>query len=87
MTAIHGRREIRLVLAQIIARGIEVYIESSNMIEAGEITLGRERWRVRLARTGGSSFEQAVNPILVQRPIAGQWKLAIAALWGWGEAS
>jgi ketosteroid isomerase-like protein len=82
-TAIHNRQHIRPVLAQLIARNTQIEVELSNFLVAGDVAFARERWLVRADGAGGSCFEQAPHPTMVLRRIEGQWKLAIAALWGW----
>lgn len=84
-TAIHGRDRIRPVLAQLIARRAEIEVETSSAIEAGEVVLARERWRMRSGTAAGERIEQILNPTLVMHRIEGRWKLAIAAPWGWAE--
>lgn len=82
-TAVHGREWIRPVLAQLIAQRIEVAVELSQVVSGGDVRLVRERWKVR---TGVESarFVQILHPTLVLRRIDSDWKLAIAAPWGWG---
>lgn len=80
-TAIHGRDRIRPLLAQLIAQGIEIEVELSTVIGGGEVVMAAERWRVRL----GADFAQTIHPTLVLRRVASEWKLAIAAPWGWAE--
>jgi ketosteroid isomerase-like protein len=80
-TAIHGRDRIRPVLAQMVIRRTEIRVELSSAIAAGGAILARERWRVLSG--GPPQIEQTLNPTLVLRLIEGEWKLAIAAPWGW----
>jgi ketosteroid isomerase-like protein len=83
-TAVHGRERIRPLLAQLISREIEVDVELSNVVGGGDVVMATERWRVRLG-SGGARFAQTINPTLVLRQIESEWKLAIAAPWGWAE--
>ncbi len=80
-TAIHGRDRIRPVLAQMVVRRTEIRVELSSAIAAGGAILVRERWRVLSGAP--PRIEQTLNPTLVLRLIEGEWKLAIAAPWGW----
>lgn len=82
LTAVHGRERIRPVLAQLIACGVEVRVERSNAVHASGTLITRERWTIR---TGGHGLqnERVCDPTLVLRQVEGQWKLAIAAPWGW----
>jgi ketosteroid isomerase-like protein len=84
-TAIHGRDHIRPLLAQLIARHVRVEVEQSNLLEAGDVAFARELWRVNAEGSAASRFEDVCTPLLVLNRIEGSWKIAIAALWGWGE--
>ncbi|HKT84272.1 MAG TPA: nuclear transport factor 2 family protein [Solirubrobacterales bacterium] len=83
-TAIHGRDHIRPVLAQLIARHIRIEVEQSNVLEAGDVAFVRESWLVNAEGSTASRFEDTCDPLLVLKRIEGSWKVAIAALWGWG---
>jgi len=83
-TAIHGRDGIRPVLAQLIARRLQIEVEAGSVIVAGDAAYANQRWRITALGASESSFEQACSPSLVLRQIEGSWKVAIAALWGWG---
>ena len=85
-TAVHGAGAIRACLARLIESGGEVAIELSGVHAAGDIALAHERWSVRSEETGHSAFAQAPHPTLVLRRIGAEWKLAIAAPWGWAPA-
>ena len=54
-------------------------------VRAGDVVLACQRWRIRSKSTGGEPFVQISNPILALRCIEDEWKLAIAAPWGWGR--
>lgn len=84
-TVIHGREEIRPILAQMIARGTQVDVLCSSVLIAGEVALVSERWRISSAGAEGSVFEQSASPKMVLRRVEGDWKLSIAALWGLRE--
>lgn len=83
-TAVHGREAIAGILAQLIAARVEVSIDVAAMLEAGDVALAHQRWRIR---SGGSGavFETSARPTLVLRRLESRWKLAVAAPWGWGE--
>jgi ketosteroid isomerase-like protein len=72
LTAVRGRDRIRPVLA------------GGHLIDGGEVSLVRERWRIRTGREG-SRVEQVCDTTLVMQPVEGRWKLIIAAPWGWGD--
>lgn len=82
-TVVHGRDRIRPLLAQLIARRIEVTVELSNIFGGGDVAIARERWSIRSAAAG--PFVQTIYPALVMRRIESEWKLVIAAPWGWTE--
>lgn len=84
-TAVHGRDRVRPLLAQLVARRTEIRVEFSNVVGAGEVVLAHERWRVRSGGAEGPSIEQTLDPTLVLRRIEAEWKLAIAAPWGWAR--
>jgi ketosteroid isomerase-like protein len=81
-TAIHGRDRIRSVLAQMVIRQTEIRIELSSTIDAGEVILASQRWRIRSGGCADRRIEQTSNAILVLRQIEAEWKMAIAAPWG-----
>ncbi len=83
-TAIKGRDEIRLILAQLIDRQCQIEILESSVLIGGETTLACERWRIRSLGTGDAIFEQRTSPMMVLRYIEQAWRFAIAAPWGWG---
>lgn len=84
LTAIHGRERIRPVLAQLIAAAVQVRVDRSNSLLAGETLIARERWTIRLGGTE-QRIEQTCDPTLVLRKVEGRWKLVIAAPWGWDD--
>jgi len=85
-TAIHGREQIRPLLAQLVARRIEIEVELSDAIRAGGVVLAYERWKVRSGGIDCPRVAQTWSPTLVLRRIEEDWRLAIAAPWGWGQA-
>jgi ketosteroid isomerase-like protein len=83
-TAIHGRDWIRPLLAQLVARRIEIEVEFSNAIRAGGLLLAYERWQVHSGGINCPRITQAWSPTLVLRQTEEDWRVAIAAPWGWG---
>lgn len=83
-TAIHGRDNIRPVLAQLIATRIEIEVQLSNAVGGGGVAIASERWRVRFGVAGGRRV-QTIHPTFVLHRIDSAWKLAIAAPWGWAD--
>ena len=86
-TAVHGRDRIRPLLAQLVARRTEIKVELSNVVDAGDVVLLQERWRVRSGAAEGPRIEQVLEPTLILRRIEAEWKLAIAAPWRQAQAS
>jgi ketosteroid isomerase-like protein len=86
-TAIHGRDRIRPLLAQLVSRRTEVEVELSSAIRGGDALLVHERWRVAFGGVESARVAQIWHPTLVLRQIEGDWRLAIAAPWGWGQTS
>jgi ketosteroid isomerase-like protein len=84
-TAVRGRERIRPLLAQLIALRTEIEVELSSVLSAGDLALASERWTIRCDGVEGSRFAQASNPTMVLRRLGTEWKLEIAALWGWGN--
>jgi hypothetical protein len=84
-TAIHGRDWIRPVLGQLIARRTEIEVELSDAIQAGSVVLAYERWKVHSGGIDCPQVTQTWNPTLVLGRAQEDWRLAIAAPWGWGR--
>lgn len=84
-TAIYTRERIRPLLAQLIARGVQIEVEASNVLPAGDVAFVRERWTICMDGTEGSRFAQTTSAAIVLHQIEGGWKLAIVAPWGRGS--
>jgi uncharacterized protein (TIGR02246 family) len=84
-TAIHGREHIRGVLAQMVRRRTEICVELSSSVDAGDVVLVHQRWRIRTGERRRQQFEQIADAVLVLRQIECEWKLSIAAPWGYGR--
>jgi ketosteroid isomerase-like protein len=82
-TEVHGTAAIRSRLAGLIESRAEVEIELAGVLSAGDIALAHERWSFR---SEGEGFGHAPHPTLVLRCVGAEWKLAIAAPWGWAPA-
>jgi ketosteroid isomerase-like protein len=81
-TAIHGREEIRGLLAQMIDRASRIDIQLSTVVRAGDVAYAHQRWTLSSAAAEGERYTQVLGPILVLRRLETQWKLAIAMPWG-----
>jgi len=84
-TAIHGRDQIRSLLAQMVIRQTEIRVESTSAIGAGGVILAQELWRVRAGAPESARIEQNLDATLVLGLIEAEWKLTIVAPWGWGQ--
>jgi ketosteroid isomerase-like protein len=82
-TAVHGRERIRPVLSQMIERRTVIVVEESFVLSAGDLALASERWTIRCDGVAGERFALTSTPRLVLRRSGIEWKLEIAALWGW----
>jgi ketosteroid isomerase-like protein len=82
-TEVHGEAAIRSRLAGLIQSRAEVAIELTGVLSAGDIALAHERWSFR---SEGEDLSRAPHPTLVLRRLGAEWKLAIAAPWGWAPA-
>jgi ketosteroid isomerase-like protein len=83
-TAVHGREAVRRVLAQLIAAEVQIEVESSRALVAGDTALARERWSASSNGPDGSRVAGVLHPTLSFQRIEGAWKLAVLVLWGWG---
>jgi ketosteroid isomerase-like protein len=81
-TAIHGREEIRGLLAQMIDRGSRIDIELSTVVRAGDVAYAHQRWVLSSAAAEGERYIQTLGPTFVLRRLGEDWKLAIAIPWG-----
>jgi ketosteroid isomerase-like protein len=81
-TAVHGREPIREVLAQMIVRRTEIEIQLSSTIDAGEVTLASQRWKIRSGEAVERRLAQTTTAIIILRLVEGTWKLSLLAPWG-----
>lgn len=81
-TAIHGRGEIRALLAQLIDRRSRIEVVLSTCLLAGEVAFVRQQWTLASSGPAGSSHTENLEPMLVLRRYERAWKLAIAMPWG-----
>lgn len=81
-TAVSGRGAIGDIVTQLIAQRVDIEIESSGAVIAGNLAFVNQRWRIAVGRGGGQAHMQEVVPVLVLSRTRSEWKLAIAAPWG-----
>lgn len=74
------------MLAQMVSRRTEIEVELSSAIAAGDVILASQRWRIRCGDPGERRLEQRANAVLVLRRIEAEWKLSIAAPWGYRQS-
>jgi ketosteroid isomerase-like protein len=85
-TTIRGRDHIRAILFQLIAMNPTVQVEQRGILIAGEVALATETWTIRLDGLDLTPFARTSETTTVLRRVEGNWKLQIAAPWGWAAA-
>ena len=85
-TAIRGREEIRRILAQLIDLRTRIELLESNVLSGADVATLIQRWRIISPGVGSRAFVQETRPLLALRRLERNWKLAIAAPWGWRSA-
>lgn len=83
-TTIHSRQHIRPILAQLIDMRASVQVEQRSVLISGEIALAAETWTILLDGLDLTPFAQTSDSTAVMRRVEDNWKLQIAAPWGWG---
>lgn len=82
-TAVEGRAAIGGILTQLIASHVQMSVDVSAVLIAGDVALAHERWRIQ-SGAFSSRYATQSKPTMVLRRIESRWKLAVAAPWGWG---
>jgi len=80
-TAVSGLAGISPILAQLIDAGTVIEVETGSLVRAGELALASERLHFR---SRGAPYRQTFAANTVLRRQGGDWRVAIAAPWGWG---
>lgn len=80
-TAVHGRAEIQPLLAQLIARRVQVEVTFGTELRAGEVALLRQRWELYSDLADGGRYTQELSASLILHRVEASWKLVIAAPW------
>ena len=83
-TAVYGPAEIRAILAQLIDADAVFEVETGSLVRVGEVALGSERLHFR---SRGVPHRQSFPANTVLRRYGDDWRIAIAAPWGWGHAA
>jgi uncharacterized protein (TIGR02246 family) len=81
-TAVHGREDIRGVLAQLIAGRMEIEVERVVVRRAGDVALVSGHVTMRSDGPERTRFVQACDPMMVIHRVDETWKLAVIAPWG-----
>lgn len=81
-TAVSGLVEVRAILTQLIDAGTVIEVEGGSVVRAGELALSSERLHFR---SRGAPYRQTFAANMVLRRQGGDWRVAIAAPWGWGS--
>jgi ketosteroid isomerase-like protein len=81
-TTVRGREDAVAVLAQLIAADPQIEIESSSTLEAADVALVRQSWRITLSPAAQRPLSQRFETTLVLRRIEAEWKLTLIAPWG-----
>jgi hypothetical protein len=83
-TAVHGREDICLVLVQLVALCVRVEVESTGLVEAGEMALVHQRCKIALNATESDPVTQTTTPLCAaQRRI--RLETGDRGAWGAGE--
>jgi ketosteroid isomerase-like protein len=82
-TAVYGSAEIRAILAQLIDAGTVIQVETGSLVRVGGVALGSELLHFR---SRGVPHRQSFPASTVLRRHGDDWRIAIAAPWGWGHA-
>lgn len=82
-TAVYGSAPIRALLAQLIEAGTVIQVETGSLVRVGEVALASERLHFR---SRGVPHRQSFPANTVLRRYGDDWRIAIAAPWGWGHA-
>lgn len=83
-TAVRGREDIASILAQMIAAGTQIEVESHSLLRGGRVAVASECWRISSGVAVAPPLAQRTQAMIVAELIENEWKLVIAAPWGWG---
>jgi hypothetical protein len=81
-TALRGHKAIRPVLAQLVAAGTKISIESSVLRFDRGVADVRQRWQIRSGTAREILIRSVDAAFLLGREELG-WRLTLAAPWGW----
>lgn len=85
-TAVHGRRGVRAILAQLTAGHVQLRVTPKSMEMAGGMALCSERWAFTYACKDTGPFTRASDATVLLRRSAGVWRLSVVAPWSTASA-
>jgi uncharacterized protein (TIGR02246 family) len=80
-TAVHGRRGVRAILAQLIAGHVQLGVAQKSVHVAGRMAFCSERWTFTYACKDASPFTQVSDSTVLLRCSDRMWQLSIVAPW------
>jgi ketosteroid isomerase-like protein len=80
-TVVHGRNEVRQVLAQLAARRAEIAIDQLVVRAAGDVAHAVCRWKITSDGPEATRFVQVCNSTVVLQKLEDEWRLAILSPW------
>jgi len=61
-----------------------VEVEQRRVIVVSNVAVAKERWRTEVSGNDGGVLRQSTRATIVLTQVEDEWKLALAAPWGWG---
>lgn len=80
-TAVHGRRGVRAVLAQLTAGRVQLRVAQKSVYVAGSMALCSERWAFTYACKDTSPFTRVSDFMVLLRRSDRVWQLIFVAPW------
>jgi uncharacterized protein (TIGR02246 family) len=80
-TAVHGRRGVKAILAQLTASQVQLRVAQKSVYVAGGMALCRERWAFTYACKDASPFTQVSDSTVLLRRSDRVWQFSIVAPW------
>jgi uncharacterized protein (TIGR02246 family) len=73
-----GRAEIRKMLEEMTALGIENQLELLLLTESGDVALEKTRWTMRIPGGDGETVEQSgLSTVVLRRQPDGAWRMVV----------
>jgi uncharacterized protein (TIGR02246 family) len=80
-TAVHGRRGVRAILAQLVAGHVQLQVASKSVYVAGSMALCSERWAFTYACKDARPFTRVSDSTVLLRCSDRMWQLSVVAPW------